>query len=360
MKIKYIVGLFLLSSIGLYAQVNESELLEEVVIEENRMQIPFQQSTRNIQVLTKEEIKKLPVSSINEILSYISGVDIRQRGPFGSQADISIDGGSFEQTMVLWNGVKMGDAQTAHHSMNLPIPLETIERIEVLKGPAARIYGINALTGAINIVTKTQLDDFIQLNAYGGSSFKKKEEGDGSGIYAGAGIQATAGINTGKVNHLVSIGKEETNGQRYNTAAKNIKAMYQATTELNEKNSLSWLGGYIDNEFGANGYYAAPHDKESYELVKTLLLSVGTNHQITDRLTIKPRISNRYNEDDYRFYRNDLTKARSLHYSNAFMMELNANYQSKIGDFGVGYEMRLEDINSSNLGAHDRKNHGWF
>lgn len=360
MKIKYIVGLFLLSSIGLYAQVNESELLEEVVIEENRMQIPFQQSTRNIQVLTKEEIKKLPVSSINEILSYISGVDIRQRGPFGSQADISIDGGSFEQTMVLWNGVKMGDAQTAHHSMNLPIPLETIERIEVLKGPAARIYGINALTGAINIVTKTQLDDFIQLNAYGGSSFKKKEEGDGSGIYAGAGIQATAGINTGKVNHLVSIGKEETNGQRYNTAAKNIKAMYQATTELNEKNSLSWLGGYIDNEFGANGYYAAPHDKESYELVKTLLLSVGTNHQITDRLTIKPRISNRYNEDDYRFYRNDLTKARSLHYSNAFMMELNATYQSKIGDFGVGYEMRLEDINSSNLGAHDRKNHGWF
>src|SRR5690606_41513637 len=111
---------------------------------------------------------------------------------------------------------------------------------------------------------------------------KKKEEGDGSGIYAGACIQATAGMNTGKVNHLVRIGKEETNGQRYNTAAKNIKAMYQATTELNEKNSLSWLGGYIDNEFGANGYYAAPHDKESYELVKTIFLRMSYNYQRTD------------------------------------------------------------------------------
>src|SRR5690554_5529118 len=225
MKNKYLFLALLAYSFGGFAQVSteSDEELDEIIIEENRLQIPFHKSTRNIQVLTREEIRKLPVSSINEVLTYVSGVDIRQRGPFGSQADISIDGGSFEQTMVLWNGVKMGDAQTAHHSMNLPIPLEAIERIEVLRGPAARIYGINALTGAINIVTKAQLDDFIQFNTYGGSSFKKKEDGDGAGIYAGAGVQATAGINTGKVNHLASIGKEETNGQRYNTAAKNIK-----------------------------------------------------------------------------------------------------------------------------------------
>jgi len=362
MKNKYILlALFVVPFFGKAQVANDSIAeLDELIIHENRMQIPFQQSTRNIQVITKEDIKKLPVSSINEVLTYVSGVDIRQRGPFGSQADISIDGGSFEQTMVLWNGVKMGDAQTAHHSMNLPIPLEAIERIEVLKGPAARIYGINALTGAINIVTKTQTDDFLQLHAYGGSSFKDKEAGDGNGMYAGGGLQATAGINTGKVNHLFSIGKEETNGQRYNTAAKNLKTMYKGNVALNDNNSVNWMGGYLDNEFGANGYYAAPHDKESYEIVQTLMLSVGSNHRITDNLTIKPRISNRYNEDDYRFYRNDLSKARSLHYSNVFMFELNGVYTSTVGDFGVGYEMRLEDINSSNLGEHDRKNHGWF
>src|SRR5690554_7430198 len=142
MKNKYLFLALLAYSFGGFAQVSteSDEELDEIIIEENRLQIPFHKSTRNVQVLTKEDIQKLPVSSLNEVLSYVGGVDIRQRGPFGSQADISIDGGSFEQTMILWNGVKMGDAQTAHHSMNLPIPLEAIERIEVLKGPAARIY----------------------------------------------------------------------------------------------------------------------------------------------------------------------------------------------------------------------------
>ncbi|MBA5791970.1 TonB-dependent receptor [Flavobacterium sp. xlx-214] len=361
MKNKYLFLATLFIPMVSVAQVDPSEeVMDEIIINENRLQIPFQQSTRNTQVITKEDIKKLPVSSLNEILAYVSGVDIRQRGPFGSQADISIDGGSFEQTMVLWNGVKMSDAQTAHHSMNLPIPLEAIERIEVLKGPAARVYGINALTGAVNIVTKASIDNFIQIHAYAGSSFKDKEAGDGSGMYAGGGVQATAGVNTGKTSHLLSIGKEDYNGQRYNTASDNLKAMYQGNFNVNDANAIQWMGGYINNEFGANGYYAAPHDKESYELVETLLLSVGSTHRITDKLTIKPRISNRYNEDDYRFYRNDLSKARSLHYSNAFMFELNGSYTTDFGDFGVGYEMRLEDINSSNLGAHDRKNHGWF
>ena len=362
MKNKHLLLALLCLPFTTFAQTleNEGEMMDEMVIQENRLVIPFQKSTRNIQVITKEEIRKLPVSSINEVLSYVSGVDIRQRGPFGSQADISIDGGSFEQTMILWNGVKMGDAQTAHHSMNLPIPLEAVERIEVLKGPAARIYGINALTGAINIVTKAAPDDFVQLHAYGGTSFKDKEAGDGSGLYAGGGIQATAGLHSGKIHHLVSVGKEDYNGQRYNTASDNLKTLYQGNVSFNDKNSLEWMGGYLNNEFGANGYYAAPHDKESHEIVQTLMLSVGSKHKLSDRITVKPRISNRYNEDDYRFYRNDLSKARSLHYSNAFMFELNGVYASDFGDFGVGYEMRLEEIHSSNLGTHDRKNHGWF
>lgn len=356
----YLIGILAFSNLAVGQSLDENEELEEVIIQENRLTIPFNQTTRNIQIITKEEIQKLPVSSINEVLSYVSGVDVRQRGPFGSQADVAIDGGSFEQTMVLWNGVKMSDAQTAHHSMNLPIPLVAIERIEILKGPAARIYGINALTGAINIVTKTQITDFVHVNAYVGSSFKDQEKGDGSGLYAGGGVQATAGLQAGKTNHLFSIAKEEYNGQRYNTASKNIKALYQGNANFNEKNTLNWFGGFVDNEFGANGYYAAPHDKESYEIVKTFMFSVGTMHKLSDHITIKPRISNRYNEDDYRFYRNDLSKARSLHYSNAAMFELNGAYRSDIGDFGLGYEMRSEDINSSNLGNHNRKNHGWY
>lgn len=147
---------------GQKASLNSQEIetrqdttkLNEIIISENRLQIPFARQSRNIQIVTSEEIKRLPGNSLNEILQSVNGVDIRQRGPFGSQADISIDGGSFEQTLVLVNGVKMADPQTAHHALNLPIPLDAIERIEIIRGPASRIYGINSLTGAINIVTK--------------------------------------------------------------------------------------------------------------------------------------------------------------------------------------------------------------
>src|SRR5690554_309357 len=145
--------------------------LHEVLVTENRMLIPFNRLNRNVQLLGREQIEALPARSINELLSYATGVDIRQRGPFGTQADLSIDGGTFEQTLVLVNGMKILDPQTGHNSLNLPIPTDAIERIEIIRGPAARIYGINSLTGAINIVTKKPESDGLATHLFGGSSF---------------------------------------------------------------------------------------------------------------------------------------------------------------------------------------------
>src|SRR5690606_35063350 len=153
-----------------------SKPLDEVIINENRLQIPFAKQNRNIYILDKAQIQQLPVQSVNELLSYISGVDVRSRGPWGSQSDISIDGGSFEQTTILVNGVKMNDPQTGHNSMNLPIPVSAIERIEVLRGSAARIFGVNSLTGAINIVTVKPDKSEIALQVDAGTNFKDSEE----------------------------------------------------------------------------------------------------------------------------------------------------------------------------------------
>src|SRR5690625_4255108 len=144
--------------------------LDEVIIHGNRIEIPFVESARDIQIISQEQIAKMPVRSVNELLTYVGGLDIRQRGPFGGQADVSIDGGTFEQTLVLLNGIKLLDDQTAHIMMSIPVPVEAIERIEVLRGAAARVYGINALTGAINIVTKKENTSFVSANLYSGRS----------------------------------------------------------------------------------------------------------------------------------------------------------------------------------------------
>lgn len=342
----------------LYSQ--QTTTLETVMIEESRMQMPFSKNVRNIQLITKEDIAHLPARTLNEVLSYAAGVDLRQRGPFGTQADISIDGGSFEQTLILLNGVKISDPQTGHHSMNIPVPLDAIERIEILKGPAARIYGINALTGAINIVTKTPTSNNVLVNVYGGSSFKQKEENDGSGIYGGWGAQVTAQIAKNKSSHLITGSRDDYNGQRYNSSFENNKVFYQGRVQLNDKNRLELLGGYTSNHFGANGFYASPIDRESFEIVKTSIFSISSHHQLNDKIKFTARISDRYNEDDYRFYRHDLNTARSQHYNNVLAGEIHGSLQTNIGTFGVGIETRFESINSSNIGSHTRNNQGVY
>lgn len=343
-----------------HAQDVRTDSIQEVVIHANRLHIPFSKDNRNVEIISAEQIQQLPVKNLNEVLGLLNGVDVRQRGPFGAQADVSIDGGSFEQTLVLVNGAKVSDAQTAHHSLNLPIPLDAIARIEILRGAAARIYGVNALTGAINIITKTVDNTSIQANVYTGSSFKNRGEEDKDGIYYHAGTQVGATWFKDQHQHQLFYNKEKSNGQRYNTASENDKIFYQGNLALNGDNEIEWLGGYIYNRFGANGFYAAPGDRESEEIVETIFASVSSKHQLSDRFYLSPRLTNRYNEDDYRYFKHDLSTARSQHYSNAFSMELNSRYQTTFGDFGLGLESRFDRIASSNIGKHARDNHGAY
>lgn len=338
---------------------SENNELDEVVIQGNRLQTPFSEVTRDIQVITQQQLQALPVKSLNEVLSYISGVDIRQRGPFGTQTDISIDGGTSEQTLILINGVKMLDAQTAHNMMNIPIPLSAIKQIEVIRGAAARIYGINALTGAVNIVTKKEYKSSIITDVQGGSSFKPKDEGDGSGIYAGGAVELTGIYGTEKQSHLLSMSQSNYNGQRYNSASKNTKLFYSGNYDFNDNNSIQAMMGYARSLFGTNGFYASPGDINSEELVESSIFSLSSEHTFGN-FTISPRISDRYGEDDYRYYKDDLSKGRSLHYTNALMLELNSSLKTNIGTFGFGWESRFEKINSSNIGSHNRDNHGAY
>lgn len=360
-RITFILSLLSISQAG-YTQLVERDTnrLSEVLISENRLQIPFNKTARNLQVITREEIRQLSVKSINEVLAFLGGVDVRQRGPFGAQADIGMDGGSFEQTLILLNGVKMSDSQTAHHSMNLPIPLDAVERIEILKGPAARIYGINALTGAINIVTQPQESTSFLVHTQVGSGFQKREEEGENGFYTGGSLQLLAQVGRNDFRNLVAISQDLTNGQRYNTAAQTRRAFYQADLQLNDDNKLQWMVGNIQNAFGANGYYAAPNDKEAEEIVNTSLLSIGSQHSLANQFTLKSRFSYRYNSDDYRFNRHNIDAARSEHRTDVLSAEVNAVKQTAIGDFGVGWESRSEKIESTSIGERERYNHGLY
>ena len=151
--------LFFSFFVSLVAQSPQDSLatiqqLKEVILSSARIDLPLKESSRTVQIITSEQLRNSGVLTTAEALQYVSGIDIRQRGVSGMQADLYIRGGSFDQTLLLIDGIKLEDAQTGHHTLNFLPPIEIIERIEVLKGPAARIFGQNAFTGAVNIGTK--------------------------------------------------------------------------------------------------------------------------------------------------------------------------------------------------------------
>jgi vitamin B12 transporter len=357
-RVLYTFGALFFTVIGATAQTDTTNNLNEVIVKENRLQLPFSSQNRNIWIIDNQQIKNLPARSISDLLSYVAGVDVRQRGPGGVQADISIDGGTFDQTLVLLNGVKVSDPQTGHNMMNLPISMDDVDHIEVLRGSASRIYGINALTGTINIVTKTVTKTGVSANVFTGSSFKQDEvSGD---TYASYGIRATGTLALTGSSHLFSAGQEAGNGYRYNTAFNNQKLYYQGKINVGKTDYLDVMAGYIHNNYGANGYYSAPGDKEAEETVKTAIAAIAYKTKITDFWTLSPRISYRNNVDDYLYIKQTPDQFHNHHVTQVLSAELNNTFATKIGEFGLGLEGRKEKINSTNLGKRDRDNAGFY
>lgn len=313
--------------------------LEDIIVSENRMELPFSQISRSIQLLTSREIGRLPAISVAELLGYVPGIDVRQRGPHGVQADISIRGGSFDQSLVLVNGIKLNDPQTGHHIMNLPLDVNQIERIEVLKGAGARIYGQNAFSGAINIVTKQSDRPLLEVALTGGSHQL-------GGIHIGASLPGSG------MHHQVSFSRDFSQGYRHNTDYDITHAFYQGVVP-GQQGQFQIMGGFSERRFGANGFYASPAFTEQYEEVQTSLLAV--EYKTTrGRWVFKPRAYWRRNQDEYIFIRRNPAAYRNLHIGNTYGVEGHAQNANRWGISGIGVEASQVGLASNNLGTRSR------
>ncbi len=142
----------------------DNSTLSEVTITANGYQQPTRNTGRNVLVIPGAVLLRSPVYSIDELLRFIPGVEVQLRGPQGVQGDIILRGGTFQQVLILLDGLRVNDPLTGHFNAYLPIdPLE-IDRIEVLKGPAAAIWGSEAVGGVIHIFTKTFANRALSAN----------------------------------------------------------------------------------------------------------------------------------------------------------------------------------------------------
>jgi vitamin B12 transporter len=335
MKISYFL-LIALTILSTSAKAQKDTVkLKEVEVTSNRISLPFSKTSRTIIILSHEELAKSAATNLADVLQNVAGVDIRRRGIDGMQSDLYIRGGNFDQTLLLIDGVKMDDAQTGHHTMNGILSLENIERIEIIKGPAARIYGQNAFTGAINIVTKAVTENTAIVNLNYGAYNNKKGE-----------VSLGHKFNQGDV--LATVSHQESDGYRYNTDFKNSAAFFKS----NFKN-FSLITSFAQRKFGANGFYASPAYKDQYEETQTSLVALSSNY-LRNNVIIKPRIYWRRNQDLYLFIRENPSYYRNLHISNKVGAETNIVFNSSLGKTGLGLDISSIFLVSNNLGDHRR------
>lgn len=311
---------------------------KEVVVSAQRAPVAFSQVARIVRVIGKEEIQSAPVQSLQDLLEYSLNVDVRQRGNYGVQADISIRGGSFDQVLILLNGININDPQTGHHSLNLPVSFDAIERIEILEGPASRIYGPNAFSGAINIITGISDNSSLIARISGG------ENG-----YYDAGLSGT--IVSEKLTNFVSVDHRSSDGYIKNTDFKITDAFYQGKLTTNV-GSLDWQLGHTDRAFGANSFYT-PAYPDQFEQVKTTFASIKM--ETGEKVHFTPSVYWRRNQDRFELFRYpELTPSwyigHNYHLTDVYGTNLNAWFASRFGKTAFGSDFRSENIWSNVLG----------
>lgn len=344
MKRRLVSVTCILFTITSAAQERES-VIEDVVLQGKFLNLPYKRVNENIIIITKKEIENAPAQSIDEILQHFAGIDIRRRGSNGVQSDISIRGGSFEQTMVLINGIRMNDSQSGHNTLNIPVDISNVERIEVIKGSAAMRFGNSAYAGVINIVTKTSSDETVKISAEGGDFSTYN-----------LGLSATFGRE--QFSSLFQANSRASQGYRYNTDYKINNVFYQGQYLIND-GKINFQAGFSEKKFGANGFYASPKATEQYEEVQASVISVALQKQM-ERFAINSNVYWRRGQDMYLFDRNKPEIYRNHHLGNNIGGELNGSYQSSLGTTGVGVELRKEFLVSNNnkpersIGVRDR------
>ena len=328
-------------------------MLDEVCVTGSRAPLTKSQAARMVTVLDRADIAQAPVQSVNDLLKYAVGVDVRQRGPIGAQTDISIRGGTSDQIILLLNGINICDPQTGHNAMDLPVDLSEIVRIEVLEGPAGRIYGTSSLVGAINIVTRSQesgdSSQYMTLHAEGGSYGYFNLGGRYS---TDSRLQTTDSFKSSiSANYTRSDGYSRSKAGHLNTDFSGAKAFYQGQYD-DEAFRLHWHLGIADKGWGSSTFYASPkwQADDQYEHT-TKLYSAIQGETKQGQFHLSGNIYWNQNRDRYEGYRGQPEKMPyNYNRTDVYGVSLSNYFDWVAGRTAFGAELRNEDLVSGNLG----------
>ena len=312
--------------------VEDEQEMSEVTVSGTMAPLTQLQSARIVSVLTRQDIEQAGVQSINDLFKLATGVDVRQRGSFGIQTDISIDGGIFEQITLLLNGVNINNPQTGHLSADFPVSVNDIERIEILEGAASRVYGGQSFGGAINIVTRHEEGKNVEVGLQGGSFGTIESD-------------ARFGFTIKGVNNRISGGGGRSDGGTTNSNWGKGQFFYQGDYSNNQLN-LDWQFGFCKKDYGANTFYSAAYPNQ-FERNERYLLSVSA--ETKGKFHFTPQVYWNRSYDNFELIRNERF-GENFHQTDVYGLKAGGHFNWVGGKTALCAEMRHEGVLSTNLG----------
>ena len=342
--------------------VREAQTLDDVVVVGSRAPLTEGETAKIVTVITSDDIHRAPVATVNDVLKMATGVDVRQRGGFGVQTDISIGGGTFDQIAILLNGVNIGNPQTGHLSADFPVSLEDIERIEIIEGASARIFGASAFNGAVNIVTKgarvlgqaKRSPSDVRLQDVQGVQGVIALEGGSFGTFGGTGRVAGQKMS-------LSAGYRQSDGGTENSYFRQSQGFYSLNTQLSTLNFHLTLGA-TGKRYGANTFYSAAYPNQ-YESNGRFFASLdvrgkisfprdfcpprngGTEGGYRDGVVFQYQVQPYWNlnTDHFQLIRGSGV-GENFHRTNVIGGKVNGNLDWSLGKTSCGVEIRSESI----------------
>ena len=306
---------------------------ESVIVTGSYEPIPLEDRDRSVSTFDVSELE-LMTNTLADLLRLDPSLDLRSRAPDGVQSDLSIRGGTFGQTLILLDGVRINDAQSGHHNMDIPVPLSAVSRLEILRGSGSTLYGSDAVGGVLNIITKTPEFSEFRLRSSVGNFGVNQQRG-------------TLALVRGRVAEQISFSRDFSSGFSPNRDYRNLSI--SSTTDLSSRLGETDLTlAHNDRPFGADQFYG---NFNSWERTKTWYAAV--RQQFGPRTVAS--FAFRRHTDLFVLFRDRPEVFTNRHAARSFQASLRRQEPLRQNiKLHYGVEGYRDSIDSNNLGQHAR------
>jgi outer membrane cobalamin receptor len=334
--LRTLIGLAAASVLGLgSAQPVQAQgtFRQDVVVTAAATPVELGTVTRTLTVITRDQIERLPVHSIADVLRLSAAIDVRARGERGVQTDFAIRGANFGQMLVLVDGVRLNDAQSGHHNGDIPVPLDAVERIEILHGAGSSIFGADAFGGTINVITRKSLHPASAVVEAG--SF---------GLLAARG---QAGVERNAIREVVAAAVDRSAGFMFERGF--VTAALSSQTSIGDRTGV--LASYLWKDFGANGFYG---NAPSHEWTNQTLLAVDHRLGVAAGWQFSATGSYRTHGDHFLFDVRRPGVSENRHRTHAVLTAVRGSRGvGNRASVTTGIEAGGDWVRSTNLGDHE-------